>query len=125
MGMSRRAAIVVILIVTAACHQGEPQPGSGVRGLVMLGPQCPVENVSSPCPDRPFSGDVRATAADGSITTAITDPQGHFTLDLVPGIYTVEAVTTDGAPPTALPMTVVVRAGTYARATLQVDTGIR
>jgi hypothetical protein len=121
----RRAAIVVMLIVTAGCGHGEPQTSSGIRGVVMLGPQCPVENVNSPCPDRPFSGDVRATAVDGSTTTATTDPQGHFTMDLVPGTYTVAAVTTDGGPPTAVPMTVLVRTDTYARVTLEVDTGIR
>ena len=123
--MIRRIALTILVVVLTACTQRSVQPGTGIRGVVMVGPQCPVENVSSPCPDRPFAGDVRATAADGSTTTATTDPQGRFTMDLVPGTYTVAAVTTDGGPPTAVPMTVVVRAGTYVRVTLEVDTGIR
>ena len=91
-----------------------------------VGPQCPVETPDSPCPDLPFVGDVQATASDGTVTTVTTDDQGRFTMDLVPGSYTLVAVTEgEGGPPTPIPQTVVVEQGSYTQVTLEVDSGIR
>ncbi len=91
-----------------------------------LGPTCPVENAASPCPDRPFQGDVVATASDGSTTTVSTDAQGRFTMNLRAGTYVAVAVSPSGSgPPTPVPQTVQVRTGSYAQVTLEVDTGIR
>jgi len=123
--MLRRLALLIAIASLVACGHGSAQPGTGIRGVVMLGPQCPVENVNSPCPDRPFQGQVAATASDGSTTTVATDADGRFTIDLTAGTYTVAAVTSGGGPPTAVPRTVTVRDGAYAQVTLEVDTGIR
>ncbi len=91
-----------------------------------LGPTCPVESVTSPCPDRPFQGDVRATASDGSTTMVSADAQGRFTMNLRAGTYAVVAVApSGGGPPTPVPQTVQVETGSYTRVTLEVDTGIR
>jgi VCBS repeat-containing protein len=81
--------------------------------------------VNSPCPDRPFQGQVAATSADGSTTTVATDAEGRFMMDLAAGTYTVSAVTSGGGPPTAKPQSVTVRDGSYTQVTLEVDTGIR
>jgi hypothetical protein len=92
----------------------------------MLGPTCPVESITSPCPDRPFRGDVRATASDGSTSTVTTDADGRFTLNLRAGTYAVVAISSNGSgPPTPVPRTVQVRTGSYTEVTLAVDTGIR
>jgi hypothetical protein len=91
----------------------------------MLGPTCPVENAASPCPDRPFQGDVVATASNGSTTTVSTDAQGRFTMDLRAGTYVVVAVSPSDGPPTPVPRTVLVRTGSYTSVTLEVDSGIR
>jgi hypothetical protein len=92
----------------------------------MVGPACPVESVTSPCPDIPFLGDVVATATDGSTTTVTTDGEGRFTMNLQAGTYVVTAVTTSGSvPPTPVPQTVEVQVGAYTRVTIEVDSGIR
>jgi hypothetical protein len=125
--MLRRQAIafLVAFLLLTGCHRPAP-PGTGVRGVVRLGPTCPVESITSPCPDRPFQGDVRATAPDGSTTTVSTDAQGAFTMNLVAGTYTVVAVPPGGGgPPSPVPQTVQVRTGSYTQVTLEVDTGIR
>jgi hypothetical protein len=118
-------ALFVASLILVGCQSAVP-PGTGVRGIVMLGPTCPVESATSPCPDRPFEGDVLATASDGSTTEASTDAQGRFTIDLRAGTYVVVAIVPNGGgPPAAVPQTVRVRTGSYSQVTLEVDTGIR
>ncbi len=90
--------------------------GTGISGIVTLGPACPVETVTSPCPDAPFRGDVMATASDGTTTTVTTDAQGRFTMNLREGTYVVVAVTPNGnGPPMPVPQTAQVAAGAYTR----------
>jgi hypothetical protein len=118
---------LVLALLLAACGGGRSaEPGTGVEGVVSIGPQCPVETPDSPCPDLPFVGNVRVTASDGTVTTVGTDGRGRFTVDLVPGSYTLVAVTEgDGGPPTPIPRTVVVEQGSYTQVALEVDSGIR
>jgi hypothetical protein len=119
------ALFVAFLLLLTGCHPSVP-PGTGIRGVARLGPTCPVESLTSPCPDRPFQGDVRARASDGSTTTVSTDEQGQFSLSLRPGTYVVVAVPPSvGGPPTSVPQTVQVRTGSYTQVVLEVDTGIR
>jgi len=93
---------------------------------VKLGPTCPVESLVSPCPDRPFQGDVQATSIDGSTTRVSTDEQGRFSLDLPAGSYTLAAVSpSGGGPPTPIPQTVQVVTGAYTQVTLEMNSGIR
>lgn len=126
MARHRLAALALALMLASCSGSGGAEPGTGVKGKVLLGPSCPVENPASPCPDTPFRGDVQATATDGSTRSTTTDDRGGFTLDLAPGTYELVALTaSDGGPPTAKPETVDVRAGSYTEVTLQVDTGIR
>ncbi len=101
------------------------QPGTGIRGVALIGPGCPVEQANSPCPDRPFQGQVQATAADGATTTGTTDGQGRFTIDVAAGTYDVVALPANVGPPTAISQTVVVREGDYTSITLELDSGIR
>lgn len=126
--MLRRPVVslaALLLLTLTGCHRPAPS-GTGIRGVVKLGPTCPVESLTSPCPDRPFQGDVRATASDGSTTTVSTDAQGRFTMNLRAGTYVAIAVSPSGSgPPTPVPQTVQVRTGSYTQVTLEVDTGIR
>jgi hypothetical protein len=126
--VSRRSLLLLSLsLALMACgNGGHARPGTGIRGTVSIGPQCPVEQANSPCPDRPFQGQVQATAADGVTTTTTTDVDGRFTIDVPPGTYDVVALTTNGGgPPTAIPQTVVVREGAYTSIALELDSGIR
>jgi Carboxypeptidase regulatory-like domain len=127
MARRRLAALAALALMLASCSgSGGAEPGTGVKGIVLLGPSCPVENPASPCPDTPFLGDVQATATDGTIRSTTTDDRGRFTLDLAPGTYRLVALTASGGgPPTAEPETVEVLAGSFTEVTLQVDTGIR
>jgi hypothetical protein len=125
--MTRRhvALLFVAVILLVGCHRSAP-PGTGIRGVVNLGPTCPVESPVSPCPDRPFQGDVQATSTEGDTTRVTTDEQGRFSLDLPAGSYVLVAVSPSGSgPPTPVPQTVQVQTGAYTQVTLEVDSGIR
>jgi hypothetical protein len=118
--------LVSVLLLSACAGGGVGGRGdSGVQGVVQAGPQCPVESLDSPCPDRPFPGRVRATGIDGAIAEVSTDDQGRFRLALAPGTYVLIVVAATGSPPTAVPQTVQVKAGAFTQVTLEVDTGIR
>jgi hypothetical protein len=94
--------------------------------MVVAGPQCPVEQIGSPCPDQPFAGTVRATTLDGSIVAEVeTDREGRFRIPLDPGTYVLDVVLVGGGPPTATPYPVRVDQGRFTTVTLNVDTGIR
>jgi len=67
---------------------------------------------------------VRAIGTDGRIAEGKTDGQGRFRMPLEPGTYIVSAAPVVGAM-TPTPVTVEVKAGAYARVTLEADTGIR
>lgn len=119
-------AFVAVLACGAASERGGDRAlDSGVRGIVRLGPSCPVVIAGSPCPDLPYRGLVSASDADGEVARVETDDDGRFRMPLAPGSYTLVAVVEGGGPPTAKPETVRVRIGTFTKVALTVDTGIR
>jgi hypothetical protein len=124
--MRRLAALGIILPLFVACSEtASPSAATGIFGSVTAGPVCPVEQVGSPCPPRPWRGTVRATAADGSTFLAATDDAGNYTLSVPAGTYTVVAVTEEGALPIGIPSDAVVGGDARVRVDLEVDTGIR
>jgi hypothetical protein len=118
------AAIAIILGLVACGGSASPASGTGIFGSVMAGPTCPVEMQGSPCPPRVWTGEVRATDANGHTFRTQTDRDGIYMLRLEAGTYEVVPVADDG-PSFAKPSTVVVTAGILRRVDLTVDTGIR
>jgi hypothetical protein len=121
------AAAFVLLALTGCARSSGGSTGamdSGVRGVVLAGPQCPVESASSPCPDRPWAGVVEARRA-GDLVRQRTDAEGRFELRLAPGTWTVTPVVEGAGPPSARPVQVQVRAHAFTTVTLTLDTGIR
>src|SRR5438093_6818308 len=63
--------LVSLLLVGCASH-ASIAPGaseSGIVGVVIEGPSCPVELLKSPCPGRPVRADVRVQAATPATST--------------------------------------------------------
>lgn len=124
----RALALAAALVTLVACGNGagvDDQAESGVRGVVTAGPQCPVVQQGSPCPDQPWQGAVRAIT-DGDVVDEVrSDAGGRFEIALDPGDYVVVAVTDAGRLPMAAPQEVVVPQGGWIEVTLVVDTGIR
>jgi carboxypeptidase family protein len=120
----RTIATLVLATALAGCAGRVAAPSGGIEGTVTAGPTCPVERAGSPCPPAPWTGTVRATAADGTTREAVTDASGAYRLPLPDGTYVVTPVL-QGGPPTATSVTVTVAGGAMQMLDLQVDTGIR
>lgn len=126
-----RAATILsaLVILLAGCGTETPvsMVDSGVRGVVVSGPQCPVETIEDPCPDLPVSGiRVSVSTAEGSVTAETrTDAEGRFEVAVAPGKYVVQPVVEGGGVAFSKPVQVIVSDERFVEVTLHVDTGIR
>ncbi|MEO8476262.1 MAG: hypothetical protein ABI572_04305 [Actinomycetota bacterium] len=120
--------LVALVSFSAACGGGVGDPpvssDSGIRGTVSAGPQCPVVQAGSPCPDVPWDGRIHFTG-DGVDVEIATFDGGSFSIAIAPGTYQVQPVVEGSIPPSAASQTVVVPSQGYVDITLTVDTGIR
>lgn len=101
---------------------------SGVEGQTWLGPQCPVVQVDTPCPDLPYADATLAVldASGKEIARLHTDAQGQFQLLLAPGTYTLRPMPPENMPlPFAPEQTFTVVAGQFTALTILYDSGIR
>jgi hypothetical protein len=123
-------ALLLLSVVASACAKATDGPGSGggsgIRGVVVAGPQCPVESAQSPCPDAPLpKTEVQVKRSGNVVATATSDETGVFQVTLPPGTYSVEAVPDMGGIGYARPVDVTVTEGAFAQVSVVVDTGIR
>ena len=126
-------AIALALALLAVACGGDPVSGppesSGIEGVVLLGPLCPVVQAGSPCPDKPFVATVDVFTADRSrkVTTFTSDAEGRFRVGLLPGEYYIDPLPPDPRSPLprGAPQTVVVENMKWAQVTITYDTGIR
>ncbi|MEK7638192.1 MAG: hypothetical protein AAB375_02085 [Patescibacteria group bacterium] len=99
---------------------------SGISGIMLTGPTCPVVRVNDPsCNDKPYQGQfiVRKVSGGPEVARFSTDTNGRFEVILAPGTYTIEPVQHIGLG--NQPQSVEVKAGIMSDITLTFDTGIR
>jgi hypothetical protein len=121
--------VVLATLLFAACGESAsepaPTPTSGISGIVLIGPTCPVERPESPCPDRPYEATILALDADGrEVARARSAADGRFRLALAPGAYVLHPESSM-TPPTAADQTVDVFADEYTNVSINFDSGIR
>jgi hypothetical protein len=105
-----------------------PPAGTGVTGVTVLGPVCPLQRAERPCPDRPVAARlaVLGAKADSPVTTVDSGADGHFTVALAAGQYLLRAVSVAGAPPHSPTLvSIAVEPGRYTTVTVRFDSGIR
>ncbi|MDO8564378.1 MAG: hypothetical protein Q7R88_00075 [bacterium] len=100
---------------------------SGVRGVVLLGPQCPVVREGEECKDLPFQTTISIfRAVDKTLPLAIvfSSASGTFEASLPPGRY---AFLPKGGNvfPACRESIITVATSSYTLANLSCDTGIR
>jgi len=130
--MSRRLLIPLValslLALAATCGDEElPSTDTGVSGLVTIGPQCPVVQEDSPCPDAPYQATMVIEDEGGDELTRVTSAEdGRFEVALMPGSYTLVPQSPNaGAPPQAGEQQVEVVGGEYTEVLISYDSGIR
>lgn len=99
---------------------------SGISGIVLTGPTCPVVRVNDPsCNDKPYQGNfiIKDVAGMREIARFSTDSNGRFLVYLAPGEYSIEPAQPIGLGAQA--QLVEVSAGIMSDITLTFDTGIR
>jgi hypothetical protein len=128
MKISKRADLLIIislaLIGIVACAA---VPGQGIKGIVLLGPHCPVVQAGSPCPDTPFQTALVVTTPDGSrvIKEFSSDENGMFAVLLPPGEYAIRSPAGTTLPYCTTQSSIIVSSGVLTEATVYCDTGIR
>lgn len=125
----RRAWVALALL--AGCLAAPSPSSSGIHGVAMLGPVCPVQRdpPDPQCADRPFVGNLSVMSVDGArvVATFATRADGSFNVTLPPGDYAIR----NADNPSGLPRcvaeggTFAVRADAWALVNVSCDTGIR
>ena len=130
--MHSRSVVTLIAAATlglAGCPGPIPSDlDSGVAGIVLAGPQCPVVGPDSgpECDDKPLAATIVVRSAGFFVTQFTSGVDGRFRVPLFPGHYTLEPqpVSASGFP-TGVPQTVTVEGGQFTDVRVMYDTGIR
>jgi hypothetical protein len=139
--MRYRLSAVALFMALAACvatacgdigiTATTPQPPSGIKGTVILGPTCPVQGAPesfNPVPDAcltPYAAQMVVLDDEQKVVAHIqSSGDGTFQVDVPPGDYVVTPATNDSYP-FAQPVSVTVVPGQYATVQINYDTGIR
>ncbi len=126
------AVLAAVCGVVAGCPATTSIPGnldSGISGIILAGPQCPVVRPGDPnCADKPLAATVivRSAATGLQVTQFTAQSDGTFHVPLPPGNYELDPQ--PGLPaglPSANPQSVQVQAGQFTDVTIEYDTGIR
>lgn len=119
----RRGQAIAAIPKHDACDLGAT---SGIAGLVLIGPMCPVVSEDDPCPDRPFAATLEVWDEAGRLVCLTrSGDDGRFRMGLPPGVFEVVPENGEFGLPYAQPQTVTVVAGRYTDVLVNYDSGIR
>ena len=106
-----------------------PPPGTGITGIMLAGPQCPVigPDTGVECDDRPYQGTVVVRTQDGAseVTRFTAQGDGTFQVTLAPGTYRLVPLPGPNGLPIADQQTIEVVSGELSQVQILFDTGIR
>jgi hypothetical protein len=123
--------LAALLLVTGACGAYQfpggsqsPTPATAtVSGRVLAVPCAPVQKAGDTCAGRPVANFELDYVAGTSVTKAITDTGGNYTVELAPGTYAVKMKASMRV--ISGPLSISVAAGTSTTINYVVDSGIR
>jgi len=129
-------ALTAFLLALAACTPGGSPTltpagtstlDTGVRGMVVAGPTCPVERPNESACVRPVSGAtiLALDSARREAGRAVSDSSGSYFLRLPPGTYQIVPQAVSGLMGVAPATAVTVTDGAPLQLDLRYDTGIR
>jgi len=115
------------ILLAAILFAATPAPASGVQGVIVLWPTCPVERIGHPC-EKPVAATVDIETSAGHVLMHCkSDASGKFRIALAPGSYVLrpEPLRPGSGLPRPVPQPVVVLKGLFTTVRLVYDTGIR
>lgn len=103
---------------------------SGISGMVLLGPTCPVirDPPDEDCADKPYATTLAVTTSDQArvIKEFRSEETGKFSVQVAPGEYAIRSAAASNILPFCSSSgTIKVNAGAYTETTVNCDTGIR
>lgn len=118
----------LVAVLATGCTAAEllgPDAAQGIDGLVLVGPQCPVQRQDDPCPDAPHRTTITVRTPTGrEVTRVESGNDGRFRLGLAVGEYVLDP--TSGNPfPVGSPQSVTVVENIFVEVTISLDSGIR
>ncbi len=120
---------MIATVVVPSCTAIGLVTDSGITGVMLAGPQCPVvgPGIGDECGDQPFMGTVIVQTADGvrEVARFTADENGAFHVGLTPGEYLLVPLPGPGGFPFADEQTVEVVPGEFTEVDILYDTGIR
>lgn len=125
--MNRLDLLLALGVFVLSLCSRTPTSEQGIRGTVLLGPNCPVMQEGVPCPDTPFQTELVITTEDDSrvITQFSSDANGEFVVYLNPGTYGISRPGEESFPFCATDDAATVEPGVIVEVTVFCDTGIR
>jgi hypothetical protein len=124
--MKTQIVIGFMIIVLATCSMPEQTPiTSGVEGVVLIGPTCPVVQAGQECSDQPYQATLTINDRNGKRITQIqTNADGEFTIPLAPGAYQLHPESPNSLP-FAVDQEFTVQENAFTRLIIIYDSGIR
>ncbi len=120
-------AFVIAVYFLAGSLMSEKQLSAGVRGLVTIGPTCPVQRIPPDprCADRPYKADFVITNKYGYVVARVSSgTDGKFEENLLPGQYRIAPVSPVALPRASAKNFSVLPSG-FVEILIQFDSGIR
>lgn len=118
----------LVAVVATGCTAAEllgPDGAQGIDGLVLVGPQCPVQSLDDPCPDAPYRTTITVRTPTGrEVTRVESGSDGRFRLGLAVGEYVLDPMSGDPFP-VGSPQVVTVEPNIFVDVTISLDSGIR
>jgi hypothetical protein len=134
-----RLAAALALAVLLGCNKSSSPtapsdpaslPHGRLSGVVTIGPNCPVESQTNPCPTPPSAYALRKIlvydqAKTKLIATVDIDQHGLYFIDLPPAKYVVDLKRTGIDHSGDVPATVTIQSNVVTKLDINIDTGLR
>jgi hypothetical protein len=131
-----RHIFTLAALLQLACHSPTspadvlPGPYGRLAGLVKIGPNCPVETATQPCPTPPSAYASRKILVFDEQRTKLlftvdVDSQGLYFIDLMPGRYLVDLKSVGIDRSSDVPAVIDIHASDVTTLNISIDTGLR
>jgi len=125
----------LLISAVVACHsptapRDQPSVFGRLAGVVTIGPNCPVQSDTNPCPTPPSAYTLRKVLVFDEqrahlLHTVDIDTQGLYVIDLSPAKYLVDIQGVGIDRSADVPKLVEIHANTVTTLNINIDTGLR